>query len=210
MAQWTLGKDERHAQGAHFTRECLQLWADFALTGQKVVSQIETYAREVAKRFRPERIILFGSHAYGRPGPDSDVDLLVIMDHPGRPPYQEAKIRTTVRVPFAVDLMVRTPSRLKRRLSMKDSFITEIAHKGRVLHNGRNKKAGHLISRLRKGTGGVVGSGHKSLQFLTLRERQGVVPVYVTARRLRSTARSIWPGIKALDNRLGVMERTPS
>jgi predicted nucleotidyltransferase len=100
------------------------------------ISQIETYAREVAKRFRPEKIILFGSHAYGHPEVDSDVDLLVIMDHPGRPPYQEAKIRTTVRAPFAVDLMVRTPSRLKRRLAMKDSFITEIIDKGRVLHEG--------------------------------------------------------------------------
>ena len=104
------------------------------------ISQIEAYAREVAERFRPEKIILFGSYACGHPEADSDVDLLVIMDHSGRPPYQEAKIRTTVRAPFAVDLMVRTPSRLKRRLAMRDGFITEIVHKGRVLYNGRNKK----------------------------------------------------------------------
>jgi len=100
------------------------------------IAQIQAYVDEVALRFKPEKVILFGSHAYGRPEADSDVDLLVIMAHTGRPPYQAAKIRTTVRAPFAVDLMVRTPRRLRQRLAMKDSFITEVMHKGRVLHEG--------------------------------------------------------------------------
>ena len=100
------------------------------------VTQIQAYVREVAQRFKPEKIILFGSHAYGSPTANSDVDLLVVMSHSGRPPYQEAKIRTAVRAPFSVDLMVRTPRRLKERLAMNDSFISEIVHKGRVLHEG--------------------------------------------------------------------------
>jgi len=98
------------------------------------LAQIRAYAREVARRFKPEKIILFGSYAYGHPKTDSDVDLLVVMSHSGRPPYQEAKIRTAVRAPFPVDLMVRTPKRLRERLAMNDSFISEIVHKGRVLH----------------------------------------------------------------------------
>ncbi|HXC02717.1 MAG TPA: nucleotidyltransferase domain-containing protein [Opitutaceae bacterium] len=98
------------------------------------VAQIRAYAREVARRFKPEKIILFGSYAYGHPKADSDVDLLVVMSHSGRPPYQEAKIRTAVRAPFPVDLMVRTPKRLRERLAMNDSFLSEIVHKGRVLH----------------------------------------------------------------------------
>jgi predicted nucleotidyltransferase len=100
------------------------------------IAQIHAYVGELARRFKPKKVILFGSHAYGIPGADSDVDLLVIMSHSGRPPYQEAKIRTAVRAPFSVDLMVRTPQRLKKRLAMKDSFMTEIMHKGRVLHEG--------------------------------------------------------------------------
>jgi uncharacterized protein len=100
------------------------------------IAEIQAYVREVAQRFKPEKVILFGSHAYGLPEANSDVDLLVIMEHSGRPPYQEAKIRTTVRAPFSVDLMVRTPLRLRKRLAMKDSFITEIMRKGRVLHEG--------------------------------------------------------------------------
>ena len=100
------------------------------------VAQIQAYAREVARRFKPEKIILFGSHAYGHPKADSDVDLLVVMAHSGRPPYQAAKIRTAVHAPFPVDLMVRTPRRLRERLAMNDTFISEIMHRGRVLHEG--------------------------------------------------------------------------
>lgn len=100
------------------------------------VAQIQAYASEVARRFKPEKIVLFGSHAYGHPEADSDVDLLIVMPHSGRAPYQEAMIRTTVRAPFSVDLMVRSPRRLRERLAMNDSFITEIMRKGRVLHEG--------------------------------------------------------------------------
>jgi predicted nucleotidyltransferase len=45
-------------------------------------SAIHRFARDVAERFKPEKIILFGSHAYGRPHKDSDVDILVIMRAP--------------------------------------------------------------------------------------------------------------------------------
>lgn len=99
-------------------------------------AKIQSYVREVARQFKPKKVVLFGSHAYGTSGVDSDVDLLVIMTHSGRPPYREAKIRTAIRAPFPVDLMVRTPRRLQKRLAMKDSFMTEIMHKGRVLHEG--------------------------------------------------------------------------
>jgi predicted nucleotidyltransferase len=100
------------------------------------IAQIQAYVNEVVLRFKPEKVILFGSYAYGNANADSDVDLLVVMNHSGRPPYQEAEIRTKVRAPFSVDLMVRTPRRLRERLAIKDSFITEVIQKGRVLHEG--------------------------------------------------------------------------
>ena len=43
------------------------------------IAEIRRFARQVAERFQPEMIILFGSHAYGTPHADSDVDILVIM-----------------------------------------------------------------------------------------------------------------------------------
>jgi predicted nucleotidyltransferase len=97
------------------------------------IAQIRAYVKDVSRKFRPHKVILFGTHAYGIPKTDSDVDLLVIMDHHGRPPYQEAKIRTAVRAPFPVDLLVRSPSQIRKRLAMEDSFITEIVRKGRVM-----------------------------------------------------------------------------
>jgi uncharacterized protein len=96
--------------------------------------QIQAYADEVVRRFQPEKIILFGSHARGRPALDSDVDLLVIMPHTRRAPYQAAAIRTEVRAPFSLDLLVRSPRELRRRLAAGDCFMREIVEQGRVLH----------------------------------------------------------------------------
>src|SRR5436190_9941939 len=94
---------------------------------------IRRYAREVAERFRPDKIILFGSYAYGAPHEDSDVDLLVIM--PAWNQHSKAvKIRWTLAAPFPMDLIVRTPKEMKRRLEDGDSFVTEIVSKGKVLY----------------------------------------------------------------------------
>ena len=63
------------------------------------MSEIRRFARQVAERFHPEKIILFGSHAYGTPHADSDVDILVIM--PARNRHDQAyKIRDCVSAPI--------------------------------------------------------------------------------------------------------------
>src|SRR6266446_2726366 len=74
---------------------------------------IRRYARQVVDRFKPDKIILFGSYAYGEPNADSDVDLLVVM--PGRNQLdQAAKIYLEVPAPFPLDLIVRTPRKLNQ------------------------------------------------------------------------------------------------
>jgi len=94
---------------------------------------IRRYARAIAARFRPDKIILFGSFAYGTPHADSDVDLLVIM--PARSQGSQAsKIRLALAAPFPMDLIVRTPATLKWRLEEGDSFLQEIVSKGKVLY----------------------------------------------------------------------------
>src|SRR5215470_15723842 len=94
---------------------------------------IRRYARAIAEKFRPEKIILFGSHAYGTPHADSDVDLLVIM--PARNQHDQAvKIRLQTSAPFPMDLLVRTPYTMKWRLAEGDSFLREIVAKGKVLY----------------------------------------------------------------------------
>jgi predicted nucleotidyltransferase len=93
---------------------------------------IRRYARQIAERFQPDRIILFGSHAYGTPHKDSDVDLLVIM--PAHNQLAQAlKIRLALPAPFPMDLLVRTPKELQWRLEEGESFSTEIVTKGKLL-----------------------------------------------------------------------------
>jgi predicted nucleotidyltransferase len=87
----------------------------------------------VAERFQPEKIILFGSYAYGRPHADSDVDILVVME--ARNQHDQAvRIRWEVPAPFPMDLIVRTPKNLGWRLEESESFHTEIVTKGKVLY----------------------------------------------------------------------------
>src|SRR3954454_11257121 len=94
---------------------------------------IRRFARQVAERFQPDKIILFGSYAYGTPHEDSDVDILVVM--PARNQIDQAvRIRWEVPAPFPMDLIVRTPHNLGWRLAEKESFHTEIVTRGKVLY----------------------------------------------------------------------------
>jgi predicted nucleotidyltransferase len=102
---------------------------------------IRRYARAIAERFHPEKIVLFGSYAYGTPHEDSDVDLLVI-----KPTWNRHSLRVQIRMaltaPFPMDLLVRTPKEVKRRLEEGDSFLTEILSKGKVLYEADNGGVG--------------------------------------------------------------------
>lgn len=104
-------------------------------------STIRHYAAEVAERFQPHQIILFGSYAYGTPRADSDVDILVVM--PARNQLDQAfKIRLAVPPTFPMDLIVRTPKNLERRLAEGESFLTEIVSKGLVLYEKNDGRMG--------------------------------------------------------------------
>jgi predicted nucleotidyltransferase len=97
---------------------------------QRVIRQ---YARAIAERFHPDKIILFGSYAYGTPHADSDVDLLVVM--PAWNQISKAvQIQWALAAPFPMDLIVRTPKNMKWRLEEGNSFLTEIVSKGKVLY----------------------------------------------------------------------------
>jgi|SRR5579862_9507215 len=101
--------------------------------------QIKAYATEIAREFRPRRIILFGSYAYGKPTRDSDVDLLVIMPHKGRGVEKAIEIRLKLRAPFPMDLLVRSPQKIRQRLALGDFFIEEVLDRGEVLYEARDR-----------------------------------------------------------------------
>jgi predicted nucleotidyltransferase len=102
------------------------------------LNKIDAFAREVAEKFHPEKIVLFGSYAHGQPTDDSDVDLLVVMDHKGKASEQALAIRKAVRRSFPLDLIVKTPRETKARLNRSDVFITSALTEGRTLYERAN------------------------------------------------------------------------
>jgi predicted nucleotidyltransferase len=97
-------------------------------------SQIQQVSDEIARRFQPERIILFGSYAYGIPTADSDADILVVMPLPNKGRGRASDIRQHLDIAFPLDLVVCDPDYLERRIAMNDFFLIEITQKGRVLY----------------------------------------------------------------------------
>jgi predicted nucleotidyltransferase len=91
--------------------------------------------RRIVAALDPEKVILFGSYAYGAPHADSDVDLLVIAET-DLDDIQSAVVvsRLIVPRPFPVDILVKTPDEVEAALAKGDWFVTEIMQKGRVLH----------------------------------------------------------------------------
>lgn len=103
---------------------------------------IQQYARAVAERFEPEKIILFGSHAYGTPHADSDVDILVVMPVARNELDQAARICRAIDSQFPLDIIVSTPKNLAWRLKEGDSFLREITTKGKVLYEKTHRPVG--------------------------------------------------------------------
>jgi predicted nucleotidyltransferase len=89
---------------------------------------------QIVRAFKPDRIILFGSHAYGNPGRDSDVDLLVVLPFEGKPVRKAIEIRNKIHAGVPLDLIVRTPEQLGERMAQNDWFIREIVERGRTLY----------------------------------------------------------------------------
>lgn len=113
------------------------------------VRAIRRYARQIAERFRPNKIILFGSYAYGTPHDGSDVDLLVVMPA-ANDVSQAVRIRWALPAPFPMDLLVRTPEEVRRGLEEEDWFLREIIEKGKVLYETKDGSMG-AKSRIRPG-----------------------------------------------------------
>src|ERR1035438_761427 len=89
------------------------------------LTAIKRFTRQIAERFQPRKIILFGSYAYGKPHNESDVDLLVVM--PASDVVNMAiRISLAFEHPFSLDLLVRTPGQIERGVRDDDWFLREI------------------------------------------------------------------------------------
>jgi predicted nucleotidyltransferase len=99
---------------------------------------IDEVVRQIAEKFHPQKIILFGSYARGNPRPESDVDMLVVMDTPLKEVEQAIEICQQIEYRFGLDLIVRTPERLQERLEMGDWFLRDVVEEGKVVYESRN------------------------------------------------------------------------
>lgn len=99
------------------------------------MESIQAIARQIAVEFKPEKIILFGSYAYGNPTPDSDVDLLVVMPFEGKNFKASFEIMKRIHPGFPIDILARRPDDTERRYREGDPLIKEALDKGRVLYD---------------------------------------------------------------------------
>ena len=96
---------------------------------------LDAYVQALAKEINVKSAFVFGSYARGKATEDSDVDLLVIMDHDKpRNVDQAIAIRLQTDAPFPMDLLVKRPSEVAERLAMNDTFIMGILDDGEVLY----------------------------------------------------------------------------
>lgn len=99
---------------------------------------IQAVADWIAEKFNPDKIILFGSYAYGEPKPWSDVDLFVVMDTPAGDLEQMLAIsRALSPHPFGLEIIVHSPPVLAQAVATGDFFLKEILTRGKVLYEKR-------------------------------------------------------------------------
>ncbi len=98
------------------------------------MSSVIELSERITKEFHPDKIILFGSHAYGTPREDSDVDLLVILPFDGKPLHKSLEILDRVDPRFPIDLLARRPDDSARRYAEFDPLIRDAFDHGIVLY----------------------------------------------------------------------------
>jgi len=106
---------------------------------------IEGIVAKIVAEYKPQKIILFGSYAYGMPQFDSDIDLLIIKETPERFIDRWVAVRRIVSDPkrrTPVEPLVLTPRELSRRLAIGDQFIAQIMGGGEVLYSASDRTSG--------------------------------------------------------------------
>lgn len=100
------------------------------ITNQKIAE----VSAKIAREYQPEKIILFGSYAWGTPNENSDVDLFVIKKTDNARKTAMEIDGSIFPRPFPLDLLVYTPESVERRKNIKDFFVTDILNNGKILY----------------------------------------------------------------------------
>ena len=102
------------------------------------MEQIDDFGRRIGEEFHAQQVVLFGSYAHGAATVDSDVDVLVVMPFEGRSVDKSVEIRLKTNPSFPLDLLVRTPEVVRRRIEMGDNFLRDILRDGKVLYEAHD------------------------------------------------------------------------
>lgn len=111
----------------------------YTAAGEERISLIKKLCDRIAREFKPEKIILFGSQAQGSPTADSDIDLLVVLPYSGSALRKAGEILSQLQVWMPVDLIVRSIEDIEQRLKLGDRFMQEILERGKVMHEAANR-----------------------------------------------------------------------
>lgn len=101
---------------------------------ESTIKQISNIVKDAANKINPQKVILFGSYAYGNPNKDSDIDLLFIKETKLPKLRRYCLISDSLRHVFPIDILVKTREEIKRRLAMGDPFYKDIINKGIILY----------------------------------------------------------------------------
>ena len=99
---------------------------------QKIIDKM---VRRIIEMFHPEKVILFGSHARGEAGPESDVDLLVVIRVEGSKRQKDNEIdRALADREIPLDLVVVTPEQFERESHLMGTIVRPAVREGKVLY----------------------------------------------------------------------------
>ncbi|MBI4117340.1 MAG: nucleotidyltransferase domain-containing protein [Parcubacteria group bacterium] len=104
------------------------------MTQEQTYKKIKEVAEVIGKKFQPEKIILFGSHAWGAPGPDSDVDLFIVKETDDTRKTAREIDGSIFPRPFPIDIIVYRPDQMKKA-TKTDFFVKDILEKGQLLYH---------------------------------------------------------------------------
>lgn len=104
------------------------------MNSESLNKEIEYISKEITRKYRPQKIILFGSAARGNFGPDSDLDFFIIKDDPRPGGERIYDVSGMFEHNVATDVIIYTPAEVKQCIKWGDPFVKEILAKGKVLY----------------------------------------------------------------------------
>ena len=99
----------------------------------QIQTQINSIKNQLIKKYKPQKIILFGSYVYGQPTQESDVDLLIVAETDKKFHERVQEVRTLLPKDRAFDLIILTPSEYQKA-RVKNALLLEIESKGKVIY----------------------------------------------------------------------------